>query len=356
MAKKIQISVPVPCHENWDAMTPAEKGKFCGSCQKQVVDFSNMSDREIAQFFKKPSTGSVCGRFMNDQLDRDIDIPKKRIPFVKYLFNLLLPAFLFTKLSAQKTMGKIAPPQNRDTIPQKATNELITLGMILPTEIQPVIPDTVCVSELTDRIDTSSISKNVHRIISGIVIDHLGDPVAGASVIVKGVRNGVATDQQGYFKLNAKLGDEIFVTGVDLIPTEVIIGKSDTIRIEVVRTVDVFTVGIIITKIVGKAKETSIPLIENRTDVDRSNDFQLYPNPASSNSDITINWKENEEGYYSFILMNQAGQPVQQKEIWIDADARQLSLPLPSVAAGNYFVVLINKKSGKRFSEKIIIR
>ena len=94
MGKKIQLSVPKPCHEDWDAMTPVDKGKFCGSCQKQVVDFSNMSDREVAVFFKKPSTGSVCGRFMTDQLERDLEIPKKRIPWLKYFFQFVIPAFL----------------------------------------------------------------------------------------------------------------------------------------------------------------------------------------------------------------------------------------------------------------------
>ena len=102
MAKKIHLNIPEPCHEDWDNMTPTEKGRFCGSCQKQVIDFTNMSDREVAQFFKKPSTGSVCGRFMQDQLERDIVIPRKRIPWVKYFFQVALPAFLATgKLAAQ---------------------------------------------------------------------------------------------------------------------------------------------------------------------------------------------------------------------------------------------------------------
>src|SRR5688572_33325629 len=97
MRKKIQLSIPKPCHENWDAMTPVEKGRFCGSCQKQVVDFSHMTDREIAMFFKKPTTGSVCGRFMEDQLNRDMEIPKKRIPWLKYFFTIGLPAFFALK-------------------------------------------------------------------------------------------------------------------------------------------------------------------------------------------------------------------------------------------------------------------
>ena len=31
---------------------------------------------------------------MEDQLDRDIDIPKKRIPWLKYFFQFAIPAFL----------------------------------------------------------------------------------------------------------------------------------------------------------------------------------------------------------------------------------------------------------------------
>lgn len=109
MSKNIQLTIPKPCHENWDAMTPVEKGRFCGSCQKQVVDFSTMSDRQIAEFFKRPSTGSVCGRFMSDQLDRDIELPKKRIPWFRYFFSFALPASLLS-LKANSTkaqLGKI---------------------------------------------------------------------------------------------------------------------------------------------------------------------------------------------------------------------------------------------------------
>src|SRR6185436_3832810 len=113
MRKKIQLSIPTPCHENWDAMTPVEKGRFCGSCQKQVVDFSTMSDRQVAEFFKKPSTGSVCGRFMSDQLGRIIEIPKKRIPWLKYFFQFAVPAFLVSlKSSAQHRREVIVTAQN----------------------------------------------------------------------------------------------------------------------------------------------------------------------------------------------------------------------------------------------------
>jgi hypothetical protein len=61
-----------------------------------------MSDRQVAEFFKKPSTGSVCGRFMTDQLERDIEIPKKRIPWLKYFFQFAIPAFLVSIRASRK--------------------------------------------------------------------------------------------------------------------------------------------------------------------------------------------------------------------------------------------------------------
>ncbi len=76
MKKPIQISIPTPCHENWDAMTPADKGRFCASCQKTVFDFTNSSDREIASVLK--NTDNACGRLRNSQLDRELIVPKEK--------------------------------------------------------------------------------------------------------------------------------------------------------------------------------------------------------------------------------------------------------------------------------------
>ena len=55
-------------------------------------------------------------------------------------------------------------------------------------------------------------------------------------------------------------------------------------------------------------------------------------------------------------LLNQSGQAAHRQEIWIDAEARVLSIDVPFVSAGSYFLVLTNKKTGKKFSEKIIIQ
>lgn len=140
MPKKIQLHVDEPCHENWDAMTKAEQGRFCDACQKQVVDFSTMSDREIAQFFKRPATGSVCGRFMTDQLDRDISVEKKRLPWLKYFFSVALPAFLLSKQA--HTQGGVR---------KRIVNEKveITLGSATSSDKKKLPVELIIVDSLT---------------------------------------------------------------------------------------------------------------------------------------------------------------------------------------------------------------
>lgn len=71
MAKIIKVTIPQPCHEDWNKMTPKEKGRYCDACEKVVVDMTKLTDHEI---FNLVDSGSkICGRFRNDQLDRPME-------------------------------------------------------------------------------------------------------------------------------------------------------------------------------------------------------------------------------------------------------------------------------------------
>lgn len=69
-AKSIRYSIPDPCEKNWNEMTPEATGRFCGSCEKSVVDFTNMSDFSIVNYLEEHKYEKVCGRFTKPQLDR----------------------------------------------------------------------------------------------------------------------------------------------------------------------------------------------------------------------------------------------------------------------------------------------
>lgn len=64
----MRISIPKPCHENWNDMTPEQQGAFCNVCSKVVVDFSVMSDDEVIAYLQNKHSEKTCGRFRASQL------------------------------------------------------------------------------------------------------------------------------------------------------------------------------------------------------------------------------------------------------------------------------------------------
>lgn len=124
--KQIQLSVPEPCHEDWNKMTPRDQGAFCQSCAKVVVDFTQMSDREIIAYLEKSKEQKICGKFSPYQLDRKIvaTIPKANylVQFKKFFtglfFGLSFPALSKAAFPAKNNIVIVADDaeQNDETI------------------------------------------------------------------------------------------------------------------------------------------------------------------------------------------------------------------------------------------------
>jgi len=103
----LKITIPEPCHEDWNKMTPDETGRHCSACAKSVVDFTHMSDDEVKHFFlnKKDDT-RVCGRFNQTQLHRIvIELPQhifsKPMPLWKKFLAACLVVFSTTLFSCE---------------------------------------------------------------------------------------------------------------------------------------------------------------------------------------------------------------------------------------------------------------
>lgn len=63
------IGINEPCSENWNAMSPTDKGAFCQKCATQVYDFTNKSNEEIKQTLRFLIGQPVCGRITPAQED-----------------------------------------------------------------------------------------------------------------------------------------------------------------------------------------------------------------------------------------------------------------------------------------------
>lgn len=65
----MRITIPKPCHENWDAMQPEEGGRHCAACAFKVQDLSSASDAELIERIAEGQMPK-CARFRTSQLNR----------------------------------------------------------------------------------------------------------------------------------------------------------------------------------------------------------------------------------------------------------------------------------------------
>lgn len=118
--KKFTISIPEPCTEKWNNMTPTERGKFCSHCQKEVIDFSTKTDSEIANFIKQ-NKGNLCGRFKTTQLNKEYNYTEQeKYSNLKYAAALALGLLTVENAIGQNNNSKTEIKNNlskkRDSI------------------------------------------------------------------------------------------------------------------------------------------------------------------------------------------------------------------------------------------------
>lgn len=195
MKKPIQISIPSPCHENWDAMTPADKGRFCASCQKTVYDFTNSSDREIASILK--NTNNACGRFRATQLDRDLFVPKEKST-IWIAASAAIVSFL--------TIG----------------NHTISAQTPVNTEQH--------VSETDDIVGKTSLFFNSKKNITGSIYDENRKPLEGAYIVNSNTKTNTGTDSFGRFSIEAEEGDVIEISFVGYETSQITIKNFTSFR------------------------------------------------------------------------------------------------------------------------------
>lgn len=61
------IEIPEPCHADWDAMRPEERGRFCFDCKKKVHDLSAMTKTEAREFLHRSASADVCVSYQHEE-------------------------------------------------------------------------------------------------------------------------------------------------------------------------------------------------------------------------------------------------------------------------------------------------
>ena len=84
--------------------------------------------------------------------------------------------------------------------------------------------------------------------------------------------------------------------------------------------------------------------------------LSLYPNPLKSTSSLRLKWENFEEGFYRIEMYNTAGILLKSEKLVYDKGIKETSLTIDELAAGNYFIRLINEKTGRQLSQQFMVQ
>ena len=315
MSEAIQIRIPEPCHESWNNMTPKEQGRFCGSCQKTVVDFSVMTNKEILDYISQ-SSQNMCGRFAHDQLNKDIKATENKRRFSwAYVWNIILATLLFTEAKAQgKPVIKKKPPvQQLDLLPR--------MGAIAVVEKEDLVPP---------------------REISGAVLDSASNkPLQGASVYVRGTGRGTITDSLGNFNLWVNTGDSVIISYIGYTTQTLVVGSNtnwQNIKMAMVEF-DRFLGGVVVVHKKISKKEKVKRVINDWKPAALKSDIKIYPNPIARGNVIQANVSLKQTGSYKLELMDVQGRVVEVQKLEMTTKEQQVTIPTQTNwSAGIYWI------------------
>jgi len=360
MSTKTSLHIADPCHEDWNKMSTTDKGRFCQSCSKQVVDFSLLSDKQILEYFSKQK-GNTCGRFRDDQLNRFLDTQpaKNKGPFWKWFVTVGLGIWFSNKSVAQTSKGKIS----RDVQAQSVdTSDVIITGMCF----SPIPADK-----------KYSKQKEIH--LKGKIVSEAGEPLAGASISLNGKAYKISADD-GTFSMNAKLpinkdNVELSFSSIGYETQTLKISAKDkkdflvelTPKAIELKEVVVTGYGVqgkvscingsvtnvrstTLTQVVDSVKRFTANTLERAFD---KASFKIYPNPVTKGSFVNITMKE--EGAYSLQLISNASQIISSQKV-TSAKGQLFQLQISSsLASGIYYITLVNEQTGKLSTNKVVV-
>lgn len=171
--KHIQaIKLGFTCPQQWEAMEHVSGGRYCQGCQKEVIDFTQLSNQEIIGYFEQKRKVKTCGHFSEEQLNqlnRSLKQPPKAS--LQQSLSALALGTLLTASSCQTSKG-ISHANCKN---HKSHYEIVDRSI--------------------NKKDTISAE------ITGAVISEDNEPLPGVFIQIGETNIGAVSDLDGEFKL-----------------------------------------------------------------------------------------------------------------------------------------------------------
>jgi hypothetical protein len=323
MARHLNIRIPQPCHENWNLMTAQEHGRFCASCKKNVTDFTGMPAASLAHYFNT-HRGPGCGRFTQAQLEQDIKLPTKRLPGLRHLIMVAIPALLVSlKTSAQAQI--IRSPK-----------EMLPYRQDSPPPLAPPVRS--------------------NKILSGIVNSSDGSPIPFATIEIIGAGDVITADANGRFTLVPPArGSIIRITSIGhRVVTMALSGLDNNLPIILPQTQleVVYVGGYIPYKYRSKKAAKKARNVAKRQDPM----LTLSPNPISPGGQISVALQNFEAGPVQIEIISFSGQVLQILHNDRKAGDQALRIATNGLLPGTYIIRVTSMMSGKYAGAQVVVQ
>ena len=180
-----KITIPEPCHEDWNTMTRTDQGRFCQTCSKEVIDFTSVTNNKILNHLSQNK--NTCGRLSSQQLNTPILIPKTKSlkwSLLPYVSSLLFALGMTNPLVAQEKPKIEITTKQYISIPLQQTQQ----------------------QKIT---------------VNGTIIEEENTPLPGASIVIKGTTIGTNTDFDGNFNIECNSNDTLIINYIGFHPLEI---------------------------------------------------------------------------------------------------------------------------------------
>ena len=345
--KALSLTIPEPCGENFNKMVPVKGGKFCGSCEKTIVDFRQMNDRQIIRFYEK-SDHKICGVFLPNQLNRAIPFPMER------------------------TLSR-----NWKAIAALASGLLLTGGLMAQTtslnQPTPVVQTIVKGETVVNEVDHAS---SPSKLLKGFIKSSTDkEPLIGATILIKGMEIGAISDFDGFFELAIPADIEemevtISYTGYESqtilfnqqypLPSQEI---TVAMNAEMIPWEEPMIMGMIIAETGEKgtceagdnAFIEEIPEIEPDLKINKATalDITVYPNPFTNQFKVDFEYKT--DGDYLFHLYDMNGSLIYAKTYTLLKGKQTVDLDMnhQNLINGMYILQISDRQDRILASKKI---
>lgn len=196
MNQHLNLTISNPCPRKFNYFKKTSKGGFCNSCQKEVIDFRQMSDQELRAYFEN-SKKNICGNFKVSQVNfypKNHEIRKAK-------------AFNFIRIVAL------------------AVFSLTSLHQIQGQEVKPKT-EIVQTSQEESNYKTQK-SEFQGKLLSGTVFDESG-ALPGTNIVLKGTSVGTVTNFDGEFEFPKPLnpGDVLVISFLGYATQNIVVNDS----------------------------------------------------------------------------------------------------------------------------------